>query len=453
MATSSIKEEKIDIKKGTLDMPGEKWIDNFKSWKRYFVFSQIRRGDSTWLKLFYYKNSTCYKEGKMPKDFIDITNASNIGMMDKDIGGKDHIISITVPGKTYYLSASSCDDRSQWLLALRAYKYNDESKLPSTPDRTYSWHGRGSSYSEQVSRKISEPVRANSMASTARIEKFKDKFMVCLKCKGIDVPREVYEWVRPESSVIYNTIYEQHKTSYAPQPPNEPDSNSERIYDEVRYQEQDTCIMIKRKPLPSENNTTECTTSASRAGSFGTSIEHSIPNMIFDKTVVDVEKAVSDDEGGNSPCTNGDGEYIEMSGGKDCIGNDNPPLSMSSSLDAIRISDDQDLGRNQKLSTTSSTGAFHNEFLSKKTSLPEDIPNYVEFNRYSPDPLARRSANSFMTRRENRQSNNGIIRLMESAIPSSVSIPSGEQNSISDVDKETLKLRVNIIDPVFIANI
>ena len=67
MATSSIKEEKIDIKKGTLDMPGEKWIDNFKSWKRYFVFSQIRRGDSIWLKLFYYKNSTCYKEGKMPK--------------------------------------------------------------------------------------------------------------------------------------------------------------------------------------------------------------------------------------------------------------------------------------------------------------------------------------------------------------------------------------------------
>ena len=64
-------------------------------------------------------------------DFIDITNASNIGMMDKDIGGKDHIISITVPGKTYYLSASSCDDRSQWLLALRAYKYNDESKVCS----------------------------------------------------------------------------------------------------------------------------------------------------------------------------------------------------------------------------------------------------------------------------------------------------------------------------------
>ena len=68
MASSSIKEEKIDIKQGPLDMPGEKWLKNLKPWKKcYFVFSQIRRGDSSWLKLFYYKNRTWYKEGKMPK--------------------------------------------------------------------------------------------------------------------------------------------------------------------------------------------------------------------------------------------------------------------------------------------------------------------------------------------------------------------------------------------------
>ena len=53
-------------------------------------------------------------------------------MMDQDIDGQGHIIYINTPGKTYYLSASSCDDRSQWLLALRAYKFNDESKVCSS---------------------------------------------------------------------------------------------------------------------------------------------------------------------------------------------------------------------------------------------------------------------------------------------------------------------------------
>ena len=68
MSVSIIKEEKIEIKEGLLKIPGDRLFDPLKSWKqRYFVFCQIRRGGSNWLRLFYYKNSSFYKEGRMPK--------------------------------------------------------------------------------------------------------------------------------------------------------------------------------------------------------------------------------------------------------------------------------------------------------------------------------------------------------------------------------------------------
>ena len=68
MSGPIIKEEKIEIKQGLLKMHGDRLFDTLKSWKqRYFVFCQIRRGDSGWLRLFYYKNSSFYKEGRMPK--------------------------------------------------------------------------------------------------------------------------------------------------------------------------------------------------------------------------------------------------------------------------------------------------------------------------------------------------------------------------------------------------
>ena len=311
------------------------------------------------------------------------------------------------------------------------------------------------------------------MASMARIEKFKDKFMVCLKCKGIDVPREVYEWVRPESSEIYAKMYQSHEILYTSQPPDKPDSYSERIYEEVRHQ--DPCEnMITREPLPlpCEKNTTECAASVSMTGSWDTSIEHSIPKVLFDGTLADV----SEDNGENSPCTHGDEEYVAMSARKACTSNDNQlknslkmgfpssptPLSMSSSLDVNKISDDQHLGKNQELPKSSSKGRFNNEFLSKKTSFLEDVPNYVEFNRYSSDQLVRRSMNFFIAKREELQSSKGVVKSVESAIPSSSeqnhenregAIPSEEQNSKSVEDREALKSRFNIIDPVFIANI
>ena len=63
---------------------------------------------------------------------IDITTAKEIGLVDRDLYGLGHIIYIGRPDKTHWLSASLCDERSQWLLALRAYKYSDESKVYNT---------------------------------------------------------------------------------------------------------------------------------------------------------------------------------------------------------------------------------------------------------------------------------------------------------------------------------
>ena len=64
MAYPIVKEEKIEVKRGLLNFHRERVLKPWK--KRYFVFCQIRRGDSNWLKLFYYKNSSCYKEEQMP---------------------------------------------------------------------------------------------------------------------------------------------------------------------------------------------------------------------------------------------------------------------------------------------------------------------------------------------------------------------------------------------------
>ena len=65
---SPLKEEKIEIKKGLLEKSSGEEKRLFKSWKgRYFVFCQIRRGDTIWLKLYYYRSFSSYKEGSLPK--------------------------------------------------------------------------------------------------------------------------------------------------------------------------------------------------------------------------------------------------------------------------------------------------------------------------------------------------------------------------------------------------
>ena len=69
MESPIVKEEKIDIKQGLLNLPsGDRLLPSFKKWKqRYFVFCQIKKGKNNWLKLFYYKSQSSHKEGNMPK--------------------------------------------------------------------------------------------------------------------------------------------------------------------------------------------------------------------------------------------------------------------------------------------------------------------------------------------------------------------------------------------------
>jgi len=127
-------------------------------------------------------------------------------MMDQDIDGQGHIIYINTPSKTYYLSSSSCDDRSQWLLALRAYKYNDESKVPSMRHREKNKDGMDHNYNASETGTISKETEDASVASNENIEKIRANYLVCLQCRGIDVPRQVFEWVRPEDLEIYTRM-------------------------------------------------------------------------------------------------------------------------------------------------------------------------------------------------------------------------------------------------------
>ena len=55
--------------------------------------------------------------------------ADAITIMGSDMDGRKHIININTPGKEYFLSAPSCEEMYLWILALRAYKFNDESKV------------------------------------------------------------------------------------------------------------------------------------------------------------------------------------------------------------------------------------------------------------------------------------------------------------------------------------
>ena len=74
MASPIIKEEKIEVKQGMLKIASEdRSIFTLKRWKeRYFVFCQIRKGDNYWLKLFYFKSHSSYKEGNMPIGMYNI---------------------------------------------------------------------------------------------------------------------------------------------------------------------------------------------------------------------------------------------------------------------------------------------------------------------------------------------------------------------------------------------
>ena len=77
-----------------------------------------------------------------------------------------------------------------------------------------------------MSQSTNDPY-AERIASSQKLRK---NYLVCLKCRGKDVPRDVYEWVRPEHSDIHNKIYGTLST---------PGRKNENIYDEIPLQEEE----------------------------------------------------------------------------------------------------------------------------------------------------------------------------------------------------------------------
>ena len=52
------------------------------------------------------------------------------------------------------------------------------------------------------------------MVSNENVEKIRAKYLVCLQCRDIDVPRQVFEWVRPEDLEIYARMPKPSKRPY-----------------------------------------------------------------------------------------------------------------------------------------------------------------------------------------------------------------------------------------------
>lgn len=70
---SPVKEEKIEIKRGKLKWPEDK-MKFVKKWEqRYFVFCEVIKGSSRWLKLLYYKNKVAYTRSELPMGMFSFT--------------------------------------------------------------------------------------------------------------------------------------------------------------------------------------------------------------------------------------------------------------------------------------------------------------------------------------------------------------------------------------------
>ena len=63
-----IKEEKLEVKRGLLEMPKDSKLSWRKNWKpRYFVFCEVKKGESRKLPLYFYKSRSAYMADELPE--------------------------------------------------------------------------------------------------------------------------------------------------------------------------------------------------------------------------------------------------------------------------------------------------------------------------------------------------------------------------------------------------
>eukprot|EP00795_Rhopilema_esculentum_P006414 gene6414-11855_t len=206
-----IKEEKLEVKRGSLEMPKDSKLSWRKLWKtRYFVFCEVKKGESRKLPLYFYKSRSAYMADELPEGLIDLTDASEIGMIGHKIGGHEHIISMKTPNGCYYVSAASCADMFNWIIPLRSYRFNDESEFPSVTQieaerRSSTWDSSKtprvrspSAWSAPEGVFGSPQFTTKDYTNISRNEKLRKRHF-CNKCQKIKEefqPEDTYGYVR-----------------------------------------------------------------------------------------------------------------------------------------------------------------------------------------------------------------------------------------------------------------
>ena len=315
-----------------------------------------------------------------------------------------------------------------------------------------------------ATRRISEPALPPIIATDARIEKFRAKYMVCRKCRGIDVPREVYEWVRPYDCEIYATIYHRPRKS----------DESERIYEEPRFLVDDTYSIRRALPLPFIETPIERSKSCVELTSERSISQFSRRKSVASDTQLTFIREVSDEEGADPICslpgTSHTEGYVSMAGKADEVEKEKQHSSCSIPVGrpltkATSGPSNVSVNHSPQLDgSTAKCDKIFSEYIgpSGKTAFSKTYPAIVSVpcNRYTKDPTGLRKSNVDVKERilkpsDGAASVSAIHDSNQKQFPDNgeTSYPTEKQNSVSGGGKHMLKSRYSIEDPVFIANI
>ena len=259
-------------------------------------------------------------------------------------------------------------------------------------------------------RKLSEPGSGPYTGSNGSRHKIMEMYLVCPKCKDRYVPKEIYMWVRPEKSDIYQAIHSSlHDNSII-----------ESIYEMPRNQVEDTFAsnttspeeskqqilsqaernIRTREPLPLPLAFRD-----SRKESLATGSGNILPGSSgkISKSPValsDCRTAHANEEGNTvspSPGSRSSEEYIDMAGKKDKSELVHKRLSLPCSLSSSHTSNGPlcFLSPEGSSSVKSSlSGSFEEVFSDgegprKGMIPPETSTPYlnVESNKYTPEPV------------------------------------------------------------------
>ena len=288
--------------------------------------------------------------------------------------------------------------------------------------------------------------------------------MICRKCRGIDVPREVYEWVRPYDCEIYATIY--HRP---------PKSDSERIYEEPRFLAGDANSTREALPLPFTETPIERSKSCVELTSKRSSRQFSKRRSVMSDTQLAFIREMSDEEGDDPICslpgTSHTEGYVSMIGNADEIekekqhSNCSNPVGrpLTKSIPAPSNVSAKYVNRNPKLDgSETKCDKIFSEYIGPSGAFSKTSPGIVSAacNRYTKDPIGSRKSTvdakgSILKPSEGATSVSSLIDSNQKQFTDNkqTSFPAEKQNSASGVGKHILKNRYSIEDPLFIAHI